>query len=54
MIKRAVHFVGFAFTKRALQSLEGLPPKVRKQIAKRAKNLLLEPHPHQQYQSSIK
>lgn len=38
-------YVGFAFTERALQSLEGLPPKVRKQVAKRAKNLLLEPHP---------
>ena len=33
-------YVGFAFTKRALQSLEGLPPKVRKQIAKRAREAL--------------
>lgn len=38
-------YVAFAFTERALAFLEGLPPKIRKQVAKRAKNLLHNPHP---------
>jgi mRNA interferase RelE/StbE len=38
-------YVAFAFTERALAFLEGLPPKIRKQVAKRAKNLIHNPHP---------
>jgi len=38
-------YVAFAFTERALTFLESLPPKIRKQVARRAKNLLQNPHP---------
>lgn len=37
--------VGFAFTDRALDSLEGLPPKIRKQVVKRARALHTQPFP---------
>jgi mRNA interferase RelE/StbE len=40
-----VPYVGFAFTDCALDYLEGLPPKIRKQVAKRAKALLSNPFP---------
>jgi len=38
-------YAAFAFTERALDFLEGLQPKIRKQVAKRAKNLFHNPHP---------
>lgn len=38
-------YVGFAFTDRALDFLESLPPKIRKQVGKRARNLLKSPFP---------
>lgn len=38
-------YVGFAFTDRALDFLEGLPPKIRRQVGKRAKALHSDPHP---------
>lgn len=38
-------YVGFAFTDRALDFLESLPPKSRKQVTRRAKNLLTNPFP---------
>ena len=38
-------YVGFAFTDCALDFLESLPPKVRKQVGKRAKALLSNPFP---------
>lgn len=38
-------YVGFAFTNSALDFLESLPPKIRRQVAKRAKALLATPHP---------
>lgn len=38
-------YVAFAFTSRALDFLEGLPPKVRRQVTRRAKNLLQNPFP---------
>lgn len=38
-------YLGFAFTDRALDFIEGLPPKIRKQVVKRAKSLHTEPFP---------
>lgn len=38
-------YVGFAFTDRALDLLEGLSPKIRKQVTRRVKNLLTNPFP---------
>jgi mRNA interferase RelE/StbE len=38
-------YVGFAFTDAALDFLEGLPPKIRRQIIKKAKALLTNPYP---------
>ena len=38
-------YVGFAFTDSALCFLEALPPKIRKQVLKKAKALLADPHP---------
>ncbi len=38
-------YVGFAFTDRALDFLEGLPPKIRRQITKRTKALHKNPFP---------
>ena len=40
-----MHLVGFAFTDRALDFLEGLPPKIRKQVVKKAKALHTNPFP---------
>jgi len=40
-----VPYVGFAFTDAALDFLEALPPKIRKQVIKKAKALHTEPHP---------
>jgi len=40
-----VLYLGFAFTDRALDFIEGLPPKIRKQVVKRAKSLHTEPFP---------
>ncbi|MBC6405195.1 MAG: type II toxin-antitoxin system RelE/ParE family toxin [Rhodospirillales bacterium] len=34
-----------AYTERALDFLEGLPPKIKKQLTKRVKNLLNDPFP---------
>lgn len=38
-------FVGFAFTDAALDFLESLPPKIRRQVIKKAKALHSNPHP---------
>lgn len=38
-------YVGFAFVECALDFLDSLPPKIRKQVAKRAKALHTDPHP---------
>ena len=38
-------YLGFAFTDRALDFIETLPPKVRKQVVKKAKELLANPFP---------
>lgn len=38
-------YLGFAFTDRALDFLDGLAPKIRKQVVKKAKALLSEPFP---------
>lgn len=38
-------YVGFAFVESTLDFLDSLPPKIRKQVAKRAKALLTDPHP---------
>lgn len=38
-------YIGFAFTDRALDFVETLPPKVRKQVVKKAKALLANPFP---------
>lgn len=38
-------FIGFAFTDRALDFVETLPPKIRKQVVKKAKALLANPFP---------
>lgn len=38
-------YVGFAFTDCALDFLEGLPPKIRKQVVKKAKALHTTPFP---------
>ena len=38
-------YVGFAFTSAALDFLETLPPKIRKQVIKKAKALHANPHP---------
>ncbi len=39
-------YVGFAFTAPALDFLESLPPKIRRQVTKRAKALHANPFPH--------
>jgi mRNA-degrading endonuclease RelE of RelBE toxin-antitoxin system len=41
----SVPYLGFAFTDRALDFIEGLPPKIRKQVVKRAKSLHTSPFP---------
>lgn len=38
-------FVGFAFTDAALDFLETLPPKIRRQVIKKARALHTNPHP---------
>lgn len=38
-------FIGFAFTDRALDFIGTLPPKIRKQVVKKAKALLTNPFP---------
>lgn len=38
-------YVGFAFTDSALDFLSGLPPKIRRQVIKKAKALHTNPHP---------
>lgn len=38
-------YVGFAFTSTALDFLDTLPPKLRKQVIKKAKALHTNPHP---------
>ena len=38
-------FIGFAFVNSALDFLESLPPKIRRQVAKKAKTLHGDPHP---------
>lgn len=38
-------YVGFAFTSTALDFLDSLPPKLRKQVIKKAKALHINPHP---------
>ena len=38
-------YIGFAFTDRALDFVAGLPPKIRKQVIKKAKALHTNPHP---------
>ena len=38
-------FVGFAFTDTALDFLDTLPPKIRRQVLKKAKALHANPHP---------
>jgi len=40
-----VPYVGFAFTDAALDFLETLPPKIRRQVTKKAKALHVNPHP---------
>jgi mRNA interferase RelE/StbE len=40
-----VPYVGFAFVESALDFLDSLPPKIRKQVAKKAKALHADPHP---------
>jgi len=40
-----VAFVGFAFTETALDFLDSLPPKIRRQVIKKAKALHGNPHP---------
>jgi mRNA interferase RelE/StbE len=40
-----VPYIGFAFTDAALNFLETLPPKIRKQVVKKAKALHTNPHP---------
>lgn len=37
-------YVGFAFTDSALDFLDGLPPKIRRQVIKKAKALHANPH----------
>ncbi len=37
--------VGFAFTEAALKFLESLPPKLRRQVTRRARALQDDPHP---------
>lgn len=38
-------YIGFAFTSAALDFLDTLPPKLRKQVIKKAKALHANPHP---------
>lgn len=38
-------YIGFAFTSAALDFLETLPPKIRRQVTKKAKALHANPHP---------
>ena len=38
-------YVGFAFTENALDAIAELPTKIRKQVIKKAKALLSDPHP---------
>ncbi|HVR90909.1 MAG TPA: type II toxin-antitoxin system RelE/ParE family toxin [Novosphingobium sp.] len=38
-------FVGFAFTETALDFLDSLPPKIRRQVIRKAKALHANPHP---------
>jgi mRNA interferase RelE/StbE len=40
-----VPYIGFAFTDNALDFLADLPPKLRRQVIKKAKALHSEPHP---------
>lgn len=40
-------YVGFAFVESALDFLDSLPPKIRKQVAKKAKSLHNDPHPQE-------
>jgi mRNA interferase RelE/StbE len=40
-----VPYFGFAFTDTALDYLAELPPKIRRQVIKKAKALLTDPHP---------
>jgi len=40
-----VPYVGFAFTDAALDFLDSLPPKIRKQVIKKAKALHIDPFP---------
>ena len=40
-----MHLIGFAFTDRALDFLAGVPPKIRRQIVKKAKSLHTTPFP---------
>ena len=40
-----VRMIGFAFTDAALDALDDLPPKLRRQIIKKAKALHIEPYP---------
>ena len=37
--------MGFAFTRSALKYLETLPPKLRKQVLRKARALHADPHP---------
>jgi mRNA interferase RelE/StbE len=41
-----VPYIGFAFVESALDFLDSLAPKIRKQVAKRAKALHTDPYPH--------
>lgn len=38
-------YIGFAFTDAAIDFLAGLPPKIRRQVIKKAKALHTNPHP---------
>ena len=40
-----MRLIGFAFTDAALDTLDDLPPKLRKQVIKKARTLLTDPHP---------
>jgi mRNA interferase RelE/StbE len=40
-----VPYVGFAFVESALDFLDTLPPKIRRQVTKKAKALHTDPHP---------
>lgn len=40
-----MRFVGFAFVESALDFLDTLPPKIRRQVIKKAKALHTDPHP---------